>query len=113
MDEVPDPEELIEAPPPEASLAATENRHVPYVPLRLREYRLYLFGNLAVNMGASMQSVAVGWELHERTGSAMALGWVGLMQARDSRARQTGRTACEESVTALLYVGASIRKKSL
>ena len=81
MDEVPDPEELIEIPPPEASLAGSETPRDPYAPFRLREYRFYLFGYLAVNMGANMQSVAVGWELYERTGSAMALAWVGLVQA--------------------------------
>jgi MFS family permease len=81
MDEVPDPEELIDTPPPEASLAGTEKPRDPYAPFRLREYRFYLFGYLAVNMGANMQSVAVGWELYERTGSAMALAWVGLVQA--------------------------------
>jgi MFS family permease len=81
MDEVPDPEELIETPPPEPSSAGMEGPRDPYAPFRLREYRFYLFGYLAVNMGANMQSVAVGWELYERTGSAMALAWVGLVQA--------------------------------
>jgi MFS family permease len=81
MDEVPDPEELIETPLPETSSAGTEKPHDPYAPFRLREYRFYLFGYLAVNLGANMQSVAVGWELYERTGSAMALAWVGLVQA--------------------------------
>jgi MFS family permease len=81
MDEVPDPEELIETPPPGASSARAEKPRDPYAPFRLREYRFYLFGYLAVNMGANMQSVAVGWELYERTGSAMALAWVGLAQA--------------------------------
>src|ERR1700687_2404750 len=81
MDKVPDPEELIETPQPEASLGVPETPHDPYAPWRLREYRFYLFGNLAVNTGANMQSVAIGWELYERTGSAMALAWVGLVQA--------------------------------
>src|SRR6266404_4292371 len=81
MDEIPDPEELIDAPPPNVTLVGREKHHDPYAPLRLREYRLYLLGNLAVNVGANMQSVAVGWELYERTGSAMALAWVGLVQA--------------------------------
>ena len=81
MGQVPDAEELIETPPPGAPLAGTEKPHDPYAPFRLREYRFYLFGNLAANMGSSMQSVAVGWELYERTGSAMALAWVGLVQA--------------------------------
>src|ERR1700719_589196 len=81
MDEVPDPEELIETPPPESPSGSAAMTHDPYAPWRLREYRFYLFGNLAVNVGANMQSVAIGWELYERTGSAMALAWVGLVQA--------------------------------
>jgi MFS family permease len=81
MDEVPNPEELIETPPAEASSAGSEKLRDPYAPWRRRDYRLYLFGNMAVNIGANMQSVAVGWELYERTGSAMSLAWVGLVQA--------------------------------
>jgi MFS family permease len=81
MDEIPDPEDLIETPPPQASSADTEKPHDPYAALRLREYRFYLFGSLAISIGSNMQSVAVGWELYERTGSAMALAWVGLVQA--------------------------------
>ena len=32
------------------------------------------------NLGSQMLTVAVGWELYERTGSAMAVGWVGLVE---------------------------------
>ena len=83
MDEIPGPDELIETPPSETSLAGTNEPRDPYAPFRLREYRIYLFGYLAVNMGANMQSVAVGWELYERTHSAMSLAWVGLGQLAD------------------------------
>jgi MFS family permease len=82
MREVPDPEELIEAPPVEdAATPRAEKMHDPYAALRFSEYRSYIFGNIAANVGSDMQSVAVGWELYERTGAAMALGWVGLVQA--------------------------------
>jgi MFS family permease len=81
MDEIPDPEGLFETPPPTLSSSRPDKPHDPYAALRLREYRLYLFGNLAISIGSNMQSVAVGWELYERTGSAMALAWVGLVQA--------------------------------
>ena len=54
--------------------------HDPYAALRVRNYRFFLIGNLVANMGSQMLTVAVGWELYERTGSAMALGWVGLVQ---------------------------------
>lgn len=52
-----------------------------YAALRFRNFRLYIAGTLIAVIGQQMQSVAVGWELYERTGSAMALGWVGLVQA--------------------------------
>jgi MFS family permease len=81
MDEIPDPEGLIEIPPPQLASSGPEKPHDPYAALRLREYRLYLFGSLAISIGSNMQSVAIGWELYERTGSAMALAWVGLVQA--------------------------------
>ncbi|MBI4850853.1 MAG: MFS transporter [Acidobacteria bacterium] len=55
--------------------------HDPFAALRLRDFRLYSIGGLLAIIGQQMQSVAVGWELYERTGSAMALGWVGLVQA--------------------------------
>ena len=35
---------------------------------------------MAATIGGQMQSVAVGWELYERTGSPLALGLVGLAQ---------------------------------
>lgn len=56
-------------------------RHDPYAALRLPEARRFLLGNTVVAMGAQMQSVAIGWELYVRTGSALALGYVGLVQA--------------------------------
>ena len=55
-------------------------KHDPYAALRVRDYRLYLIGSLVANLGSQMLTVAVGWELYERTGSAMALGWVGLVE---------------------------------
>ena len=52
--------------------------HDPYAPLRLRPYRRYLLAGICSSAGAEMQVVAVGWELYDRTGSASALGLVGL-----------------------------------
>ncbi|MBX7218914.1 MAG: MFS transporter [Blastocatellia bacterium] len=54
--------------------------HDPYGALRSRNFRFYLIGNIIASMGTQMQSVAIGWELYERTGKAMALGLVGLVQ---------------------------------
>ena len=54
--------------------------HDPFAALRFRDYRLYTLALLLATMGYQMQSVAVGWELYERTGSAFSLGVVGLVQ---------------------------------
>jgi len=56
--------------PPEAS---------PYEVLRNRDFLLYLIGRFVASFGQQMLTVAVGWELYERTHSALALGLVGLM----------------------------------
>ncbi len=55
-------------------------KHDPYAPLRLPAYRRYLSGNTILMVGQQMQKVAVGWEIYERTGSAIHLGYVGLVQ---------------------------------
>src|SRR5436309_522650 len=55
-------------------------RHDPYAPLRLSSYRRYLGGLIVLIVGQQMQKVAVGWEIYERTGSALNLGYIGLVQ---------------------------------
>lgn len=59
---------------------AKVRRHDPYAALRFRDYRLFASGYVSSTIGQQMQSVAIGWELYERTGSAMVLGMVGLVQ---------------------------------
>jgi MFS family permease len=54
--------------------------HDPYAALRSPDYSYLLAGNLLASVGTEMQSVAVGWELYQRTDSATALGLVGLVQ---------------------------------
>lgn len=56
------------------------DRHDPFAALRFRNYRLFTIGRLLLYLGYQMQSVAVGWELYDRTGSALILGGVGLVQ---------------------------------
>lgn len=53
----------------------------PYAAFQSRRYRLYILGWFAQLLGTSIQSVAVGWELYQRTGEPLALGLVGLSQA--------------------------------
>ena len=54
--------------------------HDPYAVLRNGDYCRFLLAGMAATIGGQMQGVAVGWELYERTGSATALGLVGLAQ---------------------------------
>jgi MFS family permease len=51
-----------------------------YAVLRNRDVVLYLIGRLASSLGQQMVTVAVGWEIYERTHSTLALGLVGLTQ---------------------------------
>jgi len=61
-------------------LPASKAEHDPYSVLRNRNFLLYLVGRLISSLGQQMLIVAVGWELYERTHSALALGLVGLTQ---------------------------------
>jgi MFS family permease len=56
------------------------DRHDPYQALRYRDFRLLFIGTFIANIGEQMITIAVGWELYDRTGSALALGIVGLVQ---------------------------------
>lgn len=52
----------------------------PYAVLRNADFLRYLIGRLVGVLGQQMLTVAVGWELYERTGSSLALGLVGLVE---------------------------------
>lgn len=52
----------------------------PYLALRYRDFLLLQIGALIAQLGQQMANVALGWELYTRTGSALALGGVGLAQ---------------------------------
>ncbi|MBE8969710.1 MFS transporter [Nostocales cyanobacterium LEGE 12452] len=54
--------------------------HDPFAAFKFRDYRLFTIGRLVLFVGSQMQTVAIGWELYERTNSAIALGGVGLAQ---------------------------------
>ena len=51
-----------------------------YAVLRNRDFRFYITGRLVAVLGSQMLSVAVGWEIYERTHSALKLGYVGLSE---------------------------------
>ena len=50
----------------------------PYAILRNRDLFFYLTGRFVASFGQQMLTVAVGWELYERTHSSLLLGLVGL-----------------------------------
>jgi MFS family permease len=59
---------------------AQAERHDPFAALRFRDFRLLTTGRFTASLSEMMVSVAIGWELYERTGNAFALGLVGLVQ---------------------------------
>jgi len=66
-------------PEPEETEPLRVGEH-PYAVLRNRDFALYLIGRFVASLGQQMLTVAVGWELYERTHSALMLGYVGLTQ---------------------------------
>jgi MFS family permease len=53
----------------------------PISALRHRSFLLFLVGSLLSNTGNQMRTVAVGWDVYQRTGRALDLGYVGLVLA--------------------------------
>src|SRR5258708_21981922 len=68
------------SPPQAVGSPGSEVEESPYEVLRNRDFLLYLIGRFIASVGQQMLTVAVGWELYERTHSALALGLVGLTQ---------------------------------
>lgn len=54
--------------------------HDAYASLRFRDFRLLVIASFLASFAQAILSVIVGWELYERTDSALALGLVGLVQ---------------------------------
>jgi MFS family permease len=61
-------------------MADPSDTHDAYAALRYRDYRCLLAGGVLSSIGLAMQTVAIGWELWERTHSAALLGLSGLAQ---------------------------------
>src|SRR5215468_2935913 len=55
-------------------------QHAAYAVFRLPSLQRYFAGNTLLILGWQMQKVAIGWEIYERTHSAMYLGYAGLVQ---------------------------------
>lgn len=62
------------------NLPAVSAHHDPYLALRHRDFRLFVVAVFLSAIGEQMMSVAIGWELYQRTHSPFALGLVGLVQ---------------------------------
>ncbi len=60
--------------------AAEDHTRSSYSSLRFRDFRLLLAGVFLSMFSRQMITVAIGWELYQRTGSALVLGGVGLAQ---------------------------------
>lgn len=63
-----------------APAAAESASGSSYALFRNRDFRLYLIGRFVASFGQQMLVMAIGWELYERTHSAIALLMIGLMQ---------------------------------
>ena len=57
-----------------------DSSHDPYRALRYRDFRLLVIGVFVSSFGEQMLTIALGWELYNRTGSALVLGGIGLAQ---------------------------------
>jgi len=66
--------------PTAASESATHEAHDTYEALRSPDFRLFLASAFTAVFAQQMITVAIGWELYQRTNSALALGGVGLAQ---------------------------------
>ncbi len=53
----------------------------PYAALRSSNYRRFALGFLFSSAGLQMLATAVGWEIYERTGDPLSLGWIGVARA--------------------------------
>ena len=56
-------------------------RHDPYEAFRIPAFKRFVFARVLIMIGTSAQSLAIGWEMYQRTDQAIALGYIGLTQA--------------------------------
>jgi len=58
-----------------------QQRHDPYVAFRIPNFRYFVFARVLIMIGTAAQSLAIGWEMYQRTNQPQALGYIGLVQA--------------------------------
>lgn len=56
-------------------------KHDPYAALREPNYRYFISGWVLASMGLQMQGAALLWEIYQKTGDALSLGYVSLARA--------------------------------
>lgn len=61
--------------------AAPQRRERATAALRHRDFRLLWAGEFVSTLGTQMQTVAIGWQLYQLTGSPLQLGVLGLIRA--------------------------------
>ncbi len=59
---------------------SASERIPPFASLQYRDFRLLWIGQLISNVGTQMQAVTINWHIYVLTGSAVALGLVGLVR---------------------------------
>src|SRR5207248_6715121 len=64
----------------EAEALHSPSKHDPYAALRFPAYRLFSTGWMVAVIGSQMTAVALGWEIFDRTHSALWLGWLAGVQ---------------------------------
>lgn len=81
--ETPDPERPASAAPTELELEreTAPRAHDPYAALRHRDYLVFSAAWMISVIGSQMTTVALGWEIFDRTGNELNLGWIGGIQA--------------------------------
>jgi MFS family permease len=63
------------------SISNSITKHDPYAPLRIKDFRLFIFARLFLTIATQMQGVIVGWQIYEHTKDALSLGLIGLAEA--------------------------------
>src|SRR5690606_8678560 len=61
--------------------APDRRRHNPYEAFTEPAFRRFTIGSFIVQIGAGVESVAIMWEMYDRTDDPMLLGMVGMVQA--------------------------------
>jgi MFS family permease len=83
--ETPDPQRASSASPTEQQLEEISKKsapaHDPYAAWRLGPFRIFIAGFAVTTIASQIQTLAVGYEIYQKTHSALNLGWVGLVLA--------------------------------